>query len=215
MLVKDLVFLNLANNNLSGKIPNSIGWLSKLETLKLGNNALSGELPLSLKNCSRLRFIDLSGNKLSGIIPTCIGESLTPLQYLSLESNQFHGNIQLQLCQLTNVQILDFSVNNINGTIPHCIKNLRAMVDRTRFIANSTLCDVNLCALLWISIGLLVKFRPFEEAELFLSSAGLSLQVLAKLTTHYSRKISQLLVQITQMNEMISARKKIPVTRVG
>ncbi|XP_037491668.1 receptor-like protein EIX2 isoform X1 [Jatropha curcas] len=126
---QNLVFLNLVNNDLSSKIPSSIGFLFKLQTLNLKNNKLSGELPFSLRNCTNLKFIDLSGNKLSGNVPIWFGKSLSSLQYISLRSNQFSGSMPLQFCQLTNVQILDLSINNINGTIPHCLNNLRAMID--------------------------------------------------------------------------------------
>eukprot|EP00258_Populus_trichocarpa_P026564 XP_024442583.1 receptor-like protein EIX2 isoform X3 [Populus trichocarpa] len=123
-----LVVLNLANNNLSGEIPSSVGSLFSLQTLSLNNNSLYGELPMSLKNCSMLKFLDLSRNQLSGEIPAWLGESLSSLMFLSLQSNEFIGSIPLHLCQLTNLRILDLSQNTISGAIPKCLNNLTAMV---------------------------------------------------------------------------------------
>ncbi|XP_022717733.1 phytosulfokine receptor 1-like [Durio zibethinus] len=47
--------LNLANNNLSGQIPFSLGYLASLEMLSLRGNRFSGELPSSLQNCMQLK----------------------------------------------------------------------------------------------------------------------------------------------------------------
>ena len=125
-----LVVLNLANNNLSGEIPSSVGSLFSLQTLSLNNNSLYGELPMSLKNCSMLKFLDLSRNQLSGEIPAWLGESLSSLMFLSLQSNEFIGSIPPHICQLRNIRILDLSLNNITGAIPECLNNLTAMVLR-------------------------------------------------------------------------------------
>ncbi|KAG2709145.1 hypothetical protein I3760_05G225200 [Carya illinoinensis] len=92
-------------NNLSGRIPYSIGALSRLETLHLQKNNLVGKL------------LDLRENKLSGRIPAWMGNSLPHLVVLHLPSNFFSGSIHLQLCHLTSFQILDLSDNNITGTI--------------------------------------------------------------------------------------------------
>ncbi|RVW94594.1 Receptor-like protein 12 [Vitis vinifera] len=124
---KNLIVLNLDNNNFSGKIEDSIGLLDQLQTLHLRNNSLTGALPSSLKNCRDLRLIDLGKNKLSGKIPAWIGESLSDLIVVNLRSNEFNGSIPLNLCQLKKIQMLDLSSNNLSGTIPNCLNNLTAM----------------------------------------------------------------------------------------
>jgi EIX receptor 1/2 len=124
-----LTMLNLANNNLSGRIHNSIcdSTIQGLETLHLQNNTFVGELPKSLKNCSSLKLLDLGENRLSGRIPTWIGTSLPHLAVLRLSSNLFSGHIPLQLCHLTSLQILDLSHNDVRGTIPNCLNNFTVM----------------------------------------------------------------------------------------
>lgn len=112
-----IVMLYFSSNNLSGRIPYSIGALSRLETLHLQKNNLVGKVLESLRNCSLLKLLDLRENKLSGRIPAWMGNSLPHLVVLHLPSNFFSGSIHLQLCHLTSFQILDLSDNNITGTI--------------------------------------------------------------------------------------------------
>ncbi|XP_008803295.2 receptor-like protein EIX2 [Phoenix dactylifera] len=125
-----LATLNLANNNLSGKIPNSIGHLRFLETLHLNHNNLSGEIPLALRNCSSLILIDLGENMLSGRIPAWIGDDLSSLMFLRLHSNMFSGRIPPQLMRLSTLQILDLADNGLSGPIPPSVGNLSAMITK-------------------------------------------------------------------------------------
>ena len=50
MKLKNLVNLDLGGNTLYGKIPNSIGQLTRLEELHLDSNNMIGELPSALSN---------------------------------------------------------------------------------------------------------------------------------------------------------------------
>nr|XP_048326870.1 receptor-like protein EIX1 [Ziziphus jujuba var. spinosa] len=124
---KHLEILNLQNNNLSGVIPSSMGYLTNLFWLQLRNNNLHGEFPLSLRKCRNLGVLDLSENKFIGKIPKSIWISLRWLVAINLRSNKFHGEIPLELCSLVGLQILDLSHNNFSGTIPRCFYNLSAM----------------------------------------------------------------------------------------
>ncbi|XP_028958892.1 receptor-like protein EIX1 isoform X2 [Malus domestica] len=124
-----LSFLNLENNNLTGNVPMSMGYLDWLESLHLRNNHLYGELPHSLQNCTRLSVVDLGENGFSGSIPIWIGKSLSELQILNLRSNKFEGDIPNEVCYLTSLQILDLAHNKLSGMIPRCFHNLSAMAD--------------------------------------------------------------------------------------
>src|SRR5690606_40739798 len=64
-----VVALNLAENNLSGKLPKQIGNLTHLKTLNLFRNKLSGEIPNSIGKLKELQIINLSFNQLTGKIP--------------------------------------------------------------------------------------------------------------------------------------------------
>ncbi|KAJ9679624.1 hypothetical protein PVL29_021524 [Vitis rotundifolia] len=131
---KNLIVLNLANNNFSGKIKDSIGLLFQMQTLHLRNNSLIGALPSSLKNCRDLHLIDLGKNKLSGKIPSWLGGSLLDLIVVNLRSNEFYGSIPLNLCQLQRIQFLDLSSNNLSGKIPKCLKNLTVMTQKESLV---------------------------------------------------------------------------------
>ncbi|XP_039063937.1 receptor-like protein EIX2 [Hibiscus syriacus] len=125
-LGQGLKFLNLGNNNLTGKIPSSLGDKS-LEMLNLRNNSMLGELPSTLQNCTNLVVLDLSKNHFSGRIPAWIGDKLSKLVVLSLRSNNFDGHIPHTICSLQSLQNLDLGQNNISGAIPKCFRHLTAM----------------------------------------------------------------------------------------
>ncbi|XP_039116734.1 receptor-like protein EIX1 [Dioscorea cayenensis subsp. rotundata] len=122
-----VLYINLAYNNISGAIPDSIGHLHYLNSLLLNHNKLSGELPNSLRNCSQLLALDLSYNNFTGSIPTWIGERLSMLTVLILKQNAFVNNIPQEISQLEYLQVLDLSSNDLSGPIPKSLSNLTSM----------------------------------------------------------------------------------------
>nr|KJB45942.1 hypothetical protein B456_007G339300 [Gossypium raimondii] len=127
---RGLVYLNLENNNLTGKIPPSLGHLN-LSVLNLRNNDMFGELPSTLQLSTSLIILDLSDNHFSGSVPTWIGDKLSKHEILSLRSNNFDGHIPQKICQLQSLRILDLGNNNISGSIPKCFSNLSAMANKS------------------------------------------------------------------------------------
>ncbi|MBA0619311.1 hypothetical protein Godav_028504, partial [Gossypium davidsonii] len=93
-----LAYLNLGNNNLTGKIPLTLGQTNP-STLNLRNNRMFGELPSTMQNSTNLIMLDLSENHFNGSVPAWI-------EFL---------------------QNLDLAHNNISGVIPKCFNNLSAM----------------------------------------------------------------------------------------
>ncbi|XP_028206250.1 receptor-like protein EIX2 isoform X2 [Glycine soja] len=83
-----LVSLNLSRNNLSGEIPSQIGNLGSLESLDLSRNHISGRIPSSLSEIDYLQKLDLSHNSLSGRIPS-------GRHFETFEASSFEGNIDL------------------------------------------------------------------------------------------------------------------------
>ncbi|KAK8329610.1 hypothetical protein V6Z12_A11G334200 [Gossypium hirsutum] len=130
-----LDILNLGSNNLTGKIPPSLGHIN-LSMLILRNNTMFGELPSTLQNSTNLIMFDLSENHFSGSVPAWIGDKLSNLVILSLRSNNFDGHIPHKICDLQSLQNLDLAYNNISGVIPKCFNNLSAMAT-TNKIFNS------------------------------------------------------------------------------
>jgi len=79
-------------NNLEGKIPPEIAYLSELESLALSGNNLSGSVPPELGSLTKLKYLVLKGNCLSGSIPPELS-NLAKLRWLGLCRNKWTGCI--------------------------------------------------------------------------------------------------------------------------
>ncbi|KAL6324107.1 hypothetical protein AAG906_006378 [Vitis piasezkii] len=139
-LSKDLYYLNLRNNKLTGDLPAEIGNLSglvtldlwynflngvpatigklrQLQRLHLGRNKLLGPIPDELGQMANLGLLELSDNLISGTIPSSLG-NLSQLRYLYLSHNHLTGKIPIQLTQCSLLMLLDLSFNNLQGSLP-------------------------------------------------------------------------------------------------
>eukprot|EP00735_Rhodelphis_limneticus_P015065 TRINITY_DN9215_c0_g1::TRINITY_DN9215_c0_g1_i1::g.13235::m.13235 TRINITY_DN9215_c0_g1::TRINITY_DN9215_c0_g1_i1::g.13235 ORF type:complete len:746 (+),score=59.66,sp/Q9SGP2/HSL1_ARATH/30.05/5e-44,sp/Q9SGP2/HSL1_ARATH/25.39/3e-13,sp/Q9SGP2/HSL1_ARATH/30.10/3e-12,sp/Q9SGP2/HSL1_ARATH/27.62/1e-10,LRR_1/PF00560.28/3.9e+02,LRR_1/PF00560.28/1.1,LRR_1/PF00560.28/44,LRR_1/PF00560.28/8.1,LRR_1/PF00560.28/0.012,LRR_1/PF00560.28/3.4,LRR_1/PF00560.28/25,LRR_1/PF00560.28/13,LRR_1/PF00560.28/0.0079,LRR_1/PF005 len=74
----EITALNLANNSLSGTLPEELAWVTTLTSLNVSNNKLSGTIPPSFANLTKFTSMDLSKNQFSGSLPTALG-GLSPL----------------------------------------------------------------------------------------------------------------------------------------
>jgi hypothetical protein len=129
--------LSLADNNLAGKLPSSIGGLANLKRLHVSGNRLTGSIPPlrriaglrhfaandnrltgsipSLEGMSALESLDVSRNQLTGAIPLLDG--LAELRWFSVASNKLTGSMP-SLGGLTSLASIDVSGNQLTGTIP-------------------------------------------------------------------------------------------------
>ncbi|GJX13196.1 leucine-rich repeat protein [Tanacetum coccineum] len=122
-----LTLLNLGINRFKGKIPTTIGKLQKLQLLDLYSNQFSGPIPDAIGNLSSLTELYLYSNKLEGHIPSSLG-NCTKLTVFSLADNRLSGKIPKQIIQLPSLTIgLDLSENSLSGSIPLDIKNLKML----------------------------------------------------------------------------------------
>ncbi|XP_012829161.1 PREDICTED: probable LRR receptor-like serine/threonine-protein kinase At3g47570 [Erythranthe guttata] len=130
---KNLVYLNLIDNNLSGPIPSELRFLEKLEALGLSENKISGPIPHYIGNLTSvirfsLRSCDFNGkipdfpafdfSGLHGSIPSTIGLTLPNLSFLSLGRNQFSGRVQISISNASSLESLVLSFNDFPGPMP-------------------------------------------------------------------------------------------------
>jgi Leucine-rich repeat (LRR) protein len=108
--------LNLANNQLVGTIPSSLGNLAELSVLQLYANNLSGTIPTELGNLSKVYYIQISNTMLSGSIPTSFGR-LSSLTDLTMADNQLTGILPAELANLTKLKRIYLPNNQLTGSI--------------------------------------------------------------------------------------------------
>ncbi|EFJ08182.1 hypothetical protein SELMODRAFT_132193, partial [Selaginella moellendorffii] len=65
-LLKNISYLNLAENKLVSRIPENIGYLPNLRWLDLSDNKLTGNIPYSLTIATQIKKLRLMNNSLSG-----------------------------------------------------------------------------------------------------------------------------------------------------
>lgn len=118
----ELKHLDLANNRLTGRVPPDFGQLRMLSRALLGRNRLSGPIPASVASMPRLADLDLSENQLTGAIPEGLGGggsgSGNVLTSLYLGGNRLSGGVPASLLANTGLGMLNLSRNALGGGIP-------------------------------------------------------------------------------------------------
>ncbi|CDP21451.1 unnamed protein product [Coffea canephora] len=124
-----LLGIELADNQLKGILPNSIGNLSSgfLDTMSLGGNQIYGGIPSTLGNLIGLETLSLERNQLTGTIPSTFG-NLQKLQQLALISNKLSGEIPESLGNLSLLNELYLDDNNLEGSIPPALGNCKQLL---------------------------------------------------------------------------------------
>ncbi|XP_012829143.1 PREDICTED: probable LRR receptor-like serine/threonine-protein kinase At3g47570 [Erythranthe guttata] len=124
---KNLVYLNLIDNNLTGPIPPGIRFLEKLEALGLGDNKISGAIPQYVGNLTSLRQLSLRSCDLNGEIPESLGQ-LQKLRLLNLGDNNLTGTIPPSFFNISTIRSIAINNNGLHGSIPstigHTLPNL-------------------------------------------------------------------------------------------
>ena len=113
----NVIYLQLAGNNLAGAIPPELGSLANLRSLQLGSNNLTGAIPPELGRLAELERLYLYSNSLTGPIPPELG-GLASLEALVLSANGLTGAIPPELGRLTKLEWLELHRNNLTGTVP-------------------------------------------------------------------------------------------------
>ncbi|KAG8363629.1 hypothetical protein BUALT_Bualt19G0042300 [Buddleja alternifolia] len=117
--ITTLVYVDLSNCKLRGRIPLVFGELPNLRffNLALNGNLSASSLSLFRGRWRKIEVINLASNKVHGKIPRSIG-NMASLVDLDLSNNNVDGGVPStigSLCQLVN---FDVSGNNLAGTLP-------------------------------------------------------------------------------------------------
>ncbi|MCD9644782.1 hypothetical protein HAX54_033216 [Datura stramonium] len=136
--------LDMAYNNLTGKVPNKFQynflanvelstnsfegplplWSSNVTTLSLRDNLFSGPIPVNIcEALLNLTDLDISKNNLNGTIPSCMGD-MNQLTTLALDNNQLIGQFPDFWGKLPYLYWIDMSENHLSGQIPGSLGSL-------------------------------------------------------------------------------------------
>uniref|UniRef100_A0ACD5X9C8 Uncharacterized protein n=1 Tax=Avena sativa TaxID=4498 RepID=A0ACD5X9C8_AVESA len=110
----NVIYLNISFNQISGRLPKTLEFMSSAVIFDLNSNNLTGTLP---KLPKQLAELDISRNSLSGPLPQNFGGPL--LEDLLLSENSINGTIPIYICEMQLV-VLDLAKNFLVGHLPRC-----------------------------------------------------------------------------------------------
>ncbi|KAH9615582.1 hypothetical protein KSS87_013958 [Heliosperma pusillum] len=119
--------ISVANNKLTGELPDSLDSCMTLQSANFSGNQISGELPAKIWSLSGLEVFDLSNNRLEGQIPEGFG-SMYSLREINLGKNAFSGQLPEDIGNCLQLQSVDFSENSFSGVIPESMQKLNMCI---------------------------------------------------------------------------------------
>ena len=122
----------LPGNNITGKIPSTLGNMTKLRHLNLARNRFSGKIPKSVGSIRKLQVVDFSGNQLLSFEDGISFESLLVLLLANNKQLSWSLDALLEAMEPTKqfLRILNIRDCSIFGTIPANLwdfKNLQSI----------------------------------------------------------------------------------------
>lgn len=149
--------VRLANNALSGKLPNDLFLLPNLRIFSGAFNQFSGGLPAStfvgsnlvlldlrgnqfdslpeVYNSTNLEYLDVAMNCMTGSVPPTF-KGLKELQTLNMQENAFSGSIDVFVSDtnLPRLRVLNISHNVFSGSMPAGVSKIIQPSNSTRFV---------------------------------------------------------------------------------
>ncbi|XP_077994057.1 uncharacterized protein LOC144447826 [Glandiceps talaboti] len=140
----NLVEIFMENNNLSGFLPETVGYMTNLARFDIASNNFQGKMPENLTHLPNLTQVRLKNNSFN-VLPTTsfrskqlrlLDMSENPLQtnvsailwlltnspfvsWLNVSSCLLQGEIDVKLYSFEYLNYIDFSHNNLTGPIPN------------------------------------------------------------------------------------------------
>ncbi|KAL4556394.1 hypothetical protein LXL04_039045 [Taraxacum kok-saghyz] len=119
-----LIHVIFNNNQLSGRIPSSIGLVGTLRAVRLDWNSLTGPVPQTITNLKNVTTLYLSNNQLSGPVPNITG--MDSLLYVDMSNNTFDASeIPTWFTLATNLTTILMDDTQLQGKIPSTIFHRR------------------------------------------------------------------------------------------
>ncbi|CAL9126205.1 unnamed protein product [Musa acuminata var. zebrina] len=114
--------ITLANNKFSGSIPASFGHVGPgIREVLFLNNELTGCIPEGIGFLSDVEVLDLSFNSFTGHLPSSLS-CLSDIEVLNMAHNQFSGELPDLVCDLKSLLNLTVSYNFFSGFSQDCDK---------------------------------------------------------------------------------------------
>ncbi|PON92646.1 LOW QUALITY PROTEIN: Serine/threonine protein kinase [Trema orientale] len=121
-----LTGINLRFNHLKGEIPREIGRLAYLKHIDFTYNSFGGRIPTNITHCTELRVLDLDYNQLTGVIPDQLS-SMVKLTRFRIRRNKLVGTIPAWIGNFSALEALSLSLNNFKGSIPKDLGRLKGL----------------------------------------------------------------------------------------
>ncbi|KAB1211957.1 hypothetical protein CJ030_MR5G023735 [Morella rubra] len=122
----------LSGNQLTGPLPEELGYLPNLDRIQIDQNNISGPLPVSFSYLNKTKHLDLSSNQLNGSIPP--DRPSKSITTIDLSNNNLTGTIPANFSSLPVLQKLSIANNSLSGSIPATIWQNRASNGNQRLI---------------------------------------------------------------------------------
>ncbi|XP_031103192.1 receptor-like protein 7 [Ipomoea triloba] len=185
--------LDYSHNFFNGSIPfDLVSFARNVYFLSLANNSLTGTIHESICNARSLKILDLSDNKLGGSLPSCLFNSLYNLEVLNLGKNQIHGSIPDSFTIDCSLQTLDLIRNSFEGKIPKSLINCSLL--EVLNVGSNNIVDTFPCALKNLSsLRVLVLRSNYFHGDLHCVNANHmwpNLQIIDIASNNFSGKLS-------------------------
>ncbi|KAK4341772.1 hypothetical protein RND71_037588 [Anisodus tanguticus] len=147
-LPRSAFFVDLSNNKFATSIPPDFGnYLLGVRFLSVANNTISGNIPDSLCKATILEVLDLSSNSLTGKVPMCFAEQMSnTLKIVNLGGNNLTSNLPGNFSEVCSLETMDLSHNLLEGKIPQSLSNCRNL--KVLNMGNNKISDTFPC---WLS----------------------------------------------------------------